>query len=57
MKKNQNKNNQEYSNLIIVDLLNLDFKHFFSRYKIGIMGFISISLVVALIIWVTTILI
>ena len=57
MKNEQSEGDRKYSGLIVVDILNLDFKNFYNRYKIGILGFFSISLVVALIIWVTTILI
>lgn len=39
-----------YGDLLLVDLLRPDFKHFFSRYRTDLIGFIVISAIVVLII-------
>jgi hypothetical protein len=34
------KSKREYSDLILVDLLHLDWKHFFKRYRVDFFGFL-----------------
>ncbi|UCD38718.1 MAG: hypothetical protein JSW54_04355 [Fidelibacterota bacterium] len=40
----------EYSDLILVDLLHLDWKHFFRRYKTDFFGFIIFFILMLLVI-------
>ena len=47
------KQQKKYSGLLIVDLLNPDFRNFFKRYAVDIIGFLAISFIVFLIIWIT----
>lgn len=41
----------QYTDMLLVDLLRPDWRHFFSRYKVDLIGFFVISAIVALIIW------
>jgi hypothetical protein len=45
------KDDPEYGDLLLVDILRPDFKHFFSRYRTDLIGFAAISLIVAFIIF------
>ncbi|MFH1738430.1 MAG: hypothetical protein ABIH23_05435 [bacterium] len=36
---NEKAHNKQYTGLILVDLLHLDYRHFFSRYKVDLLGF------------------
>jgi hypothetical protein len=47
--KNKTKSRQ-YSDLLLVDLLNLDWKNLFSRYRTDILGFFLFSILMLLII-------
>ena len=42
-----------YGDFLLVDLLRPDFKHFFSRYRVDIIGFVILTTVVVFIIWAT----
>lgn len=43
----------EYGDLLLVDILRPDFRHFFSRYRTDLIGFVVISAIIAFIIWAT----
>jgi len=40
---------RKYTDLILVDLLHLDYRHFFTRYRVDLLGFIA-ALALALLI-------
>ncbi len=44
---------QSYGDFLLVDILRPDWKHFFSRYRVDVIGFIVITAVVVFIIWAT----
>jgi hypothetical protein len=43
----------EYGDFLLVDILRPDWKHFFSRYRVDLLGFVIISAICALIIFAT----
>jgi hypothetical protein len=43
--------NNDYGDLLLVDLLRPDWKHFFARYRVDFWGFVIISGIVAFIIF------
>lgn len=56
-KDEKNEEKIKYSGLLLIDILNPDWKNFFKKYAIDVIGFTAISIVVFLIIWGTSILI
>jgi hypothetical protein len=42
-----------YGDFLLVDLLRPDFRHFFSRYRTDLVGFVIISAIIAFIIFAT----
>lgn len=50
--KEENRDDR-YTGLILVDLLHLDYRHFFSRYKVDLLGFFG-SLALAFLIVLAT---
>jgi len=46
----QKRKNRQYSDLLLVDLLHLDWKNLFSRYRIDIIGFLLFFILMILII-------
>lgn len=53
----ESEKNKKYSDLILVDLLHLDWKHLFSRYRTDIVGFIIFCILMVMIVVGTTLLI
>jgi len=47
---------EEYSDLLLVDILHPDWRHFFSRYKVDILGFLAAWVFVVVIFGITVIL-
>lgn len=43
----------EYGDLLLVDLLKPDFRHFFSRYRTDIVGFVIVAVIIVFIIFAT----
>jgi hypothetical protein len=43
------KSKREYSDLILVDLLHLDWKHFFKRYRTDFFGFLVFLILMMLV--------
>ena len=54
--KGQEGDGTEHTDLLLLDLLHPDWKHFFSRYKTDIVGFLAAWIFVALIFGITIIL-
>ncbi len=52
-KTEKNNDQQKYSDLILVDLLHLDWRHLFSRYRTDLIGFFVFLALMLLIIVVT----
>jgi hypothetical protein len=46
---NNGKTEREYSDLILVDLLHLDWKHFFKRYRTDFFGFLVFLILMLLV--------
>ena len=53
----ESKKNGKYSDLLLVDLLHLDWKHLFTRYRTDIVGFIIFCILMLMIVVGTTFLI
>jgi|GEM_PF-5991427 len=53
----ESEKNKQYSDLVLVDLLHLDWKHLFSRYRTDIVGFIIFCILMLMIVVGTTLLI
>ena len=51
MKQTQeSKNDKKYSDLLLVDLLHLDWRHLFTRYRTDIVGFLVFSILMVMIV-------
>ena len=46
----QSQSDPEYGDFLLVDILRPDFKHFFSRYRIDLIGLVIITAVVVFIV-------